>query len=336
MSYLLRNHIPRGTYRQIGLSLIELMVAIAVGLVLMAGLLQVFINSSGVYRMQNDLIEMQQNGEFAMEYIARDVRNVGFWGCLRALGNVNNQLNTAGNTTYYGYTAEMSGLANQAAGTVVAGTDAITIRGATNIGQGLALQSPYPGSLSATVNVGAGSNVVSGNVLLISDCSVGDFFQVTGIDSSGNISHVTGSGSPGNASANLSKAYGAGTFLYRPYTRTYDIRPGSAAGNLPSLFVTDVTGSTELVEGVQSMVILYGEDTNGDGSPDRYVRANLVGNMDNVLAVRISLLMQTLNDFLTPGGQHIPYTFNGVTTTPTDQRLRRVYTTTILLRNRGL
>lgn len=336
MSGLLRNRTPRGACQQVGLSLIELMVAIAVGLVLMAGLLQVFINSSNVYRMQNDLVEMQQNGQFAMEYISRDVRNVGFWGCLRALGSVTNQLNTAGNTTYYGYTAEMSGLANQAGGAVVAGTDAITLRGATNIGPGLALQPPYPATITSTVNAGAGSGVVTGNILLISDCSAGDFFQVTNIDGSGNISHITGAGSPGNASANLSAVYTAGTYFYRPYTRTYDIRPGSAAGNLPSLFVTDITGSTELVEGVQSMVILYGEDTNGDGSPDRYVRANLVGNMDNVLAVRISLLLETQNDFLTPGGQNIPYTFNGVTTTPTDQRLRRVYTATILLRNRGL
>ncbi|HMR72841.1 MAG TPA: PilW family protein, partial [Candidatus Saccharibacteria bacterium] len=51
----------------------------------------------------------------------------------------------------------------------------------------------------------------------------------------------------------------------------------------------------------------------------------------NVFSVRISLVLRTADDNLVEAPQ--PYTINGVTTTPTDRRLRRVFTTTIALRN---
>jgi type IV pilus assembly protein PilW len=135
-------------------------------------------------------------------------------------------------------------------------------------------------------------------------------------------------------------------------TITYFIRIG--ANNQPSLYkttqITNVAGTIttntdELIEGIENMQILYGVDTDPpiitdatqevSGTPNYYVSADLVANnnnWDNVVAVQISLLAGTMDDNVT--SQAVPYTYNGVTTTPTDNRMRRVYNATITLRNR--
>jgi type IV pilus assembly protein PilW len=94
-----------------------------------------------------------------------------------------------------------------------------------------------------------------------------------------------------------------------------------------------------VIEGVENMQILYGEDTDHDVNrvANRYVPANFAGppaplNMNNVVSIRISLLLQTLDDNLTAVPQS--YSYNGaVIPAAPDLRLRRVYTTTITLRN---
>ncbi len=79
--------------------------------------------------------------------------------------------------------------------------------------------------------------------------------------------------------------------------------------------------------------MLYGEDTDGDGVPNRYVTANGVGTWANVVAVRAQLLMQTVQNNMTSSAQS--YTFNGTTVVPTDHRLRTVVNSTISVRNRN-
>lgn len=66
--------------RQQGLSLIELMIAIAVGLGLLAGLTTVFVNSS---RSQAELTRASQqieNGRFATQVLTEDLWHAGFYG----------------------------------------------------------------------------------------------------------------------------------------------------------------------------------------------------------------------------------------------------------------
>ena len=121
------------------------------------------------------------------------------------------------------------------------------------------------------------------------------------------------------------------------------------AGGQPALFKTTATGSTvpvatanltavgmfvtqALVEGIENMQILYGEDTDADNTPDYYVDAATVVDMNNVVSVRVSLLVTSIDDNLIP--QPRTYIYNGVSTTPIDRRIRKVFTSTIVLRNR--
>lgn len=99
--------------------------------------------------------------------------------------------------------------------------------------------------------------------------------------------------------------------------------------NLYCQAVTPAGTSTQpILENVEDMQILYGEKK---GSNLAYVSAANVQNWDNVFSVRISLLLGTAENNLVQTPQ--PYTINGVTTTPTDRRLYRVFTTTVALRN---
>lgn len=316
--------------RQRGISLIELMVGVFVGALLLAGLIQVITNTGRSYQVQDAVLRMQENGQYALEHLLVDLRNTSFFGCLPSMDDISSQLN--GGSSFVTFTTGLEGTANEdGSGAAVAGSDTITIRGAANVVGGSSLQAPLPTVVSDPVVIGPNSNIEVDDIVLISDCEAGDIFQVTGIDANGSISHAAGGSNPGNASGDLSKVYSATAFMYQPYTRLYDVRIGT--NGVPSLFMTDDNGTQELVQGVENMIILYGEDTNSNGVANRYVRADAVTDMDSVVSVRINLLAQSEQDNMseTP----VTYQFNGQTIVPTDNRLRRVYSSTVMLRNRG-
>jgi type IV pilus assembly protein PilW len=100
------------------------------------------------------------------------------------------------------------------------------------------------------------------------------------------------------------------------------------------------TGAAQpLVDGVESLQILYGENTDGDSrSANRYVRADQVGNMRDVVSVRIAMRFISreavrqsadTNQYALLDASAVPLAAN-------DRRLRREMTTTISLRNSGL
>ncbi|WP_394540602.1 PilW family protein [Lysobacter enzymogenes] len=70
------------SHAQSGLSLIELMVALAIGAMLVLGLLQVFSASRAAYQLSEGLARVQENARFAVDYMQRDLRMVGHQGCV--------------------------------------------------------------------------------------------------------------------------------------------------------------------------------------------------------------------------------------------------------------
>ncbi len=84
--------------RQMGIGLIELMIAMTLSLLIGAAVIQVFLGQRQTFRTQDDMARIQENARFALEQIARDVRFVGFWGCSRRAPITNatgNSLNDA-------------------------------------------------------------------------------------------------------------------------------------------------------------------------------------------------------------------------------------------------
>jgi type IV pilus assembly protein PilW len=86
-----------------------------------------------------------------------------------------------------------------------------------------------------------------------------------------------------------------------------------------------------LATGIENMQVLYGEDTNGDGIANRYVTAANLVSWNNVVSLRVSLLVNSVMPGLPqPASVCLGcLTFNP----PADRRLRAEFTTTVGLRN---
>src|SRR5690554_6918294 len=67
--------------KQQGLSLIELMIAITLGLVLMGGVIQMFLSSRQVFSTQQAMSRIQESGRLSIEFMTDDIRMAGYAGC---------------------------------------------------------------------------------------------------------------------------------------------------------------------------------------------------------------------------------------------------------------
>lgn len=302
--------------RQQGMTLVELMVAITIGLALTAGIIQIFVSSKNTYRVEETLARLQESGRMALEFISNDIRMASYWGCQPDRAAITNLIRTT-DAAYVDYIG--ASLRGTEGGT---GADTLILRGADgttayplqpNNGAG-----GYSPSVSASLQIAASNVIAVGNNVLVSDCVAGDIFKVTG-NTAGLIAHAAGAGSSGNTTANLTNAYQGDAALYPMREVIYSIAVG--ANGQPALWRSLNGAAQEVVSDVTDLQILYGEDTNGDQSVDRYVPANASGlNFNNVYGIRVTLQVQT----------------NVTGTSITGNRITRTFTTTVSVRNRVL
>ena len=255
----------------------------------------------------------------------------------------------------------------------VAGTDAVILIGGG--GGGYSITAVDPAAAPPTLTLAGVGNLGTGGILVICDAQQTSIFQVTGLAGS-TLSVGGGAGTPGNCMAGWGSTMAsdalnpcAGTpYSYANNAIMTDLIPSayyigvSTSGTTYSLYRVQmqVTGTTttasvaaqELVEGVQDMQILYGEDTTNpvDGVVDRYVNANNVVTWNNVLSVRVNLLLVSLEDNLVPTPQQLMFPpevadgggnlTSGTPSThpsvvcPNDRCLRQSFSTTVGIRNR--
>ncbi|MGB7931058.1 MAG: PilW family protein [Gammaproteobacteria bacterium] len=92
-----------------------------------------------------------------------------------------------------------------------------------------------------------------------------------------------------------------------------------------------------VVQGVENMQLLYGEDNTDDGvsNATRYVTAGNVTDWDNVVSVRIGIIVNSQSPIAT-SDDTVTYTLFGQTPTAAgaDHMRRRAYITTAVIRNR--
>ena len=326
--------------RQSGFALIELMIAMLLGLILVGGILQMFSSSRQTHRVHEATARMQESGRMALEVISRDIRMGDFWGCASDITNVVNNLDNTG-VGYIDFGA--GGVGGTEGGAGVA--DTLILRGGFD--RGLDIQPPYGPQASANIKTSAGNDLEQSDIVFVSDCVSADIFQITNAnpDGTGTIVHNTGSttspgnynisnpGCPGGGNAHcLSKVYGADATMFSVQEIIYSIAPGSEGE--PALF----RNGAEYLDGVEDFQVLYGEDTDaigsaGAGVANYYVSADQVVDMNNVVSIRFAVVTRSQNDNLT-GGVNQSYTVLSDARTAQDQRIRQTYMTTVTIRNR--
>ena len=93
-------------------------------------------------------------------------------------------------------------------------------------------------------------------------------------------------------------------------------------------------GAVALLDNIEAFHVLYGVDTDSDGSANSYLPSTGVTDFEDVVSVRMSLLLLTADDNLAPLADTNNYVVVDETiAAPGDRRLRRVLLTTISLRN---
>ncbi len=313
---------------QRGLSLVELMIAITIGLILSAGIIQIFITNKQTFRMQEGMARLQESGRFAIDLMSRDLRMAGYYGCWSDTSAMVNTL--ADTTTVYNFAVGLEGEND----TGVNGSDTITLRGA--VANGLVLTTAMTSTTDDfKVQPVVPAPLAVGDIAAISDCNGLAVFQITGYtEADGSIVHDIGVETPGNATRDLGRRFSTDASVYRIATVQYFIA-NNADGEPELMRQIGADAPVALFEGVENMQILYGEDSDDDGSANRYLPADQVVDMNKVVSIRIALLIRTPEEI---GGDPDTATYDllGTVFDPADdRRMRRIYTTTIKLRNRG-
>jgi len=304
--------------RQAGLTLVELMVALTIGLFLTLGLVLMMSDTSRSFKVQDDYARMQENAVTSMRYLSDTLRHAGFYGnladtvTLTPYGTLSAITNDCGNTftttvPLFGYAALTQGNVNATVGCVKAVNFQPGPVLIARLTTGMAVADPNSdGNFADGIAAQAGSantvyaqtNVVTGAVLKGSDFA--------GYVSSGTVRKLaTGVQFP-------VFPYQMHVYYIRPCSRptggagSDECAAGDDSGRpVPTLVRQELENTTmverPLAEGVERMTVLYGLDSlplpAGDGVADRFVADPLSIAADGwtrVVAVRVTLLVRSL------------------------------------------
>lgn len=358
--------------KQRGFSIVELMVALLLGLFLVSGVTAMYISSKQSYRMTDNISRLQESLRFSLDFMSSDIRMAGYMPCRfpPLTRNAIDNADTGSNAWFLdyfnfgvrGYEGSAGGFPTDLpavgtnAGDRVAGTDAIVILKASLYTSSLSSHDATANTFTLQSNF-TDSDFERGRIGIVCDPRQAAMFQVsnaaTGLKtvSYNNAANIL----PGNDAGVITNIgnYGADAQIAAYEPVVYYIANSTQNPAIRSLkrqnLVARASGANEiaemqeeeLLEGVESMQILYGEDTlNNDLVVDRYVTADNVVNWQNVITVRIGLLMAS-GEQVTTQADTTTYNVAGTLISDTsapahagDRRLRYVANTTINLRNR--
>ncbi len=366
----------------------ELMVAITLGAIILAGAVTLFVNNRDTYKTTNELSRLQETARYALHMMVKDIRMAGYFGCADRLDTVTDNNGAAPGDLWNpanpieGWEGDVAGnyLPSNVAGVPGAGgarfgsfvdnvadnpgntdgddgwvlalggitPDSITVRylaGTMNDAVGAAgtldnqVTADAINGANSTITVDSTTGFALNQVVAITDCGGSDIFQIN--------TATTATTVQANA---LSRGYNAvsspmiAPFVgVRYYIGANGRSPNPGTDPYPSLYRVIITpgglaeAPQELFEGVETLQLLYGEDTNADGTPDNYANADAVGNWARVVSVRLSILVRTIDEHGRADVANIDtntYQVNNIVFNPVDdRRRRRVFTTTTMVRN---
>jgi len=319
---------------QQGLSLVELLIAMLLASVIIGGIMQVFLSNRQAFALTESLVRVQENGRFAINYLSHAIRQSGSFGCvpnyyasqvnIRSWVNINNTLDQGNFTAIQ---------AEYIDGAVVGGSfddpDTLVLLQLTEKSWVVNSAAMVPGSIPLMPNPGIDSPEQN-DIILVSNCEVGDYI-------------VAGAGT-GNAAitdAGMQLRTGFHDQLNSVSTATvvrklmFDVRADE-------LWITEFLGDGTraddvLLDGIENIQFEYGVDVTGNFVPDYFDKKDNLpaGDIEDIVAVKVMVLaVSDLVDVddVTAVRQNI--TFDGQTLPAIDNRLRKVFETTVSVRNR--
>lgn len=304
-----------------GLSLVELMIAMMLGLLVVGSASAIFISNRQTYRATEGLGRVQENGRMAFEMMARDLREAGGNPC----GNADraepmklvNILQNPATRWWSDWNDGISGYEGAiplgAPANRVAGTDAIDLMMGDSSSSATVEQHNAPGA-SLLLN-SADHTFDGGDLAIVCDWRQATLFQITNAAAGGDVLiHGTGGPvSPGNCSRGMGYANppvctpGGRTYQYGPnpvdaqrtasVVRFHAVRwyvgtvPGGGRSLFRSALVNQggalVVRDQEIAQGVNDMQLQYLLEGGAD-----YVDATAVtaaDRWDEVTAIRVAL-----------------------------------------------
>src|SRR5688500_3368499 len=185
-----------------GFTLIELMIAMVLGLIVVGGVISVMLANKRSYRTNEGLAQVQESARTAFELMARDIRQSGGNGC----DNNNRTANLLNPSALWwqnwfgvrgidGTDVDPAVANGTTIGTRVAGTDSLHVQGIE--GAGLPVQLHNAAATTIQLNA-ASSTFVVDDIVLVCDQDHAAIFEVTAYDSgSRTITHGNGGAGPG-------------------------------------------------------------------------------------------------------------------------------------------
>lgn len=353
----------------LGLTLVELLVSISIGLVVVGALAALYISTARSYRQLEALGQLQSNARYVFEIMGYDIRMAGNWTChvpsqpapANFVSNYTTQWWSNTDRPLFGQDETTD---NNAVGDASFPADykSQALRGDTLI----ALRASADDTIGTvgTYDLSAGSipftnpsskGFKAGTLLLLTDCSTtAKVLQKTGPSTSDETSPIehkttancrddlTGSCASLGNTQNMSGAKVVPLSANAYYLRNSGRKYGNSSNYIPSLYRQTLTtsgnapGTTgqELISGVTDLQILYGVGApSADGTLviNAYATASNVSDWSRVLSVRVTVTLESQDDNVSDVSRSFTL---GNGTVVTDRRLRRSYTMTFGLRKR--
>lgn len=357
----------RPKQKQRGLSLIELMIGMVLGIVVVGGCITIFTGVVRSSSVNQTVSTLQSKARFAIDMIGHEVRSAGFLGCASSEETELNIATPKAPTSNLDQTAITGAIVGATdwtpavpagftpptgVGAPVVGTQALSVQSAQF--QGSPLASSMTGQSSSIVLAAPlGVSVYSGDLMIVSDCTRADLFEVSSV--SGPVSGKTIQ--PANS---LAKAYALsvdfptntramlfsssiyyigdtqrvteqGDAVYSLFQQTYPY----AASNPP----------IELIEGVDQMQLEFGVRLATNAIA--YMEPDDAGfDPTAIETVRVGLLMSSIKtfsdvddtrEFTLVGRAVVPASATATDATyPADKRMRMPFNATFSVRNRNM
>lgn len=314
--------------RSAGVTLVELLLSIALALLLLAAVLQVYLIGKAVLRWQVEVARMEESGRHALGLLVRELRMAGFFGreVLSDLPPPDPGAPDCGDVPGWvlGLREPLDildsfsgGVARFTSGTrlaclpesrLVTGSDALAVK------RSAALPSLFSGLEPG-----------------LRPLRWSRWYLVNGAAGPAELVFVDAAGNASRSMSDEATWWELHTHIF--YLRDYSQDPGDGIPTLCDARLGSTMRSVCLVEGVERLQIEFGIDGDADGVPETLLRAPDAAQLASAMTAHVHVLTRSLSKVhRLPRAQSLQL---GATIIdfPPDRYLRRVFSATVSLHN---